>query len=311
VDAISSNLNAPWNDGTFPRFHLETLHALTGKPVCVGEFYMAARQNRSGNKNNRGVFPVVATQEERATAFSNTVRALLRIPYVISADWFQYYDEPTHGRADGENFDFGLVDIHDRPYEELTRAAAALDLVRIKGAAPSARPDASQGVPPAPRDPFAQFRPDLALKHWDRERGFVKPASPFPLADLYVCWNAKALYLGLYAQDVVEDALYRGQKAPAEDRSEWVVSLNNGSRVVRASIGAGMRPVVDSDDVRLKNLSGVRLNVRSISAMELPARLFGKKRFEAGDTVQFSSAFHTHCRAYRMEWQGAFRLAAD
>jgi hypothetical protein len=31
-------------------------------------------------------------------------------PYVVGADWFQYYDEPTHGRADGENYNFGLVD---------------------------------------------------------------------------------------------------------------------------------------------------------------------------------------------------------
>ena len=38
VDAVSANLNAPWNDGTFARFYLETLHALTGKPVLIGEF---------------------------------------------------------------------------------------------------------------------------------------------------------------------------------------------------------------------------------------------------------------------------------
>ena len=48
VDAISSNMNAGWNDGTMPRFYLETLHALAGKPVMIGEFYMAANQNRSG-----------------------------------------------------------------------------------------------------------------------------------------------------------------------------------------------------------------------------------------------------------------------
>ena len=102
VDAVSSNLNSSWNDGTFARFYLETLHRLTGKPVLVGEFYMSARDNRSGNKNSRGVFPVVATQKERAAGFRNTLHALLKIPYVLGADWFQYYDEPTHGRYDGE-----------------------------------------------------------------------------------------------------------------------------------------------------------------------------------------------------------------
>jgi len=59
----------------------------------------------------------------------------LKIPYVIGADWFQYYDEPAHERHDGENFNFGLVDIHDRPYEALTATSSALDLVALKESA--------------------------------------------------------------------------------------------------------------------------------------------------------------------------------
>src|SRR6266540_4800577 len=96
VDAVSSNLNASWSDGSFARFYLETLHRLAGKPVLIGEFYMCARDNRSGNKNDRGVFPVVATQKERAAGFRNTLQALLKIPCVIGADWFQYHR--THPR---------------------------------------------------------------------------------------------------------------------------------------------------------------------------------------------------------------------
>ena len=37
--------------------YLDTLHALTGKPMLVSEFYMAAEENRSGNKNTVGGFP--------------------------------------------------------------------------------------------------------------------------------------------------------------------------------------------------------------------------------------------------------------
>ena len=123
MDADSSNLNAAWNDGTFPRFYLDTLHALSGRPVIVSEFYMVAEQNRSGDQNDSSDFPTVTTQEERAAGFRNTAEALARLPYVVGADWFQYYDEPTHGRRDGENYNFGLVDIHDQPYEPLTAAA--------------------------------------------------------------------------------------------------------------------------------------------------------------------------------------------
>ena len=245
VDVVSMNLNAAWNDGTFPRFYLDTLHALTGKPVIVSEFYMTAQQNRSGDKNDSSTFPIVATQKERAAGFRNTVEALARTPYVVGADWFQYYDEPTHGRFDGENYDFGLVDIHDQPYEPLTAAAQALDLVAIKSGPHPARPDASLGVPPAPRHPLGHFTIRLALADWDRERGFVKPVSQFPVADLYVCWNRKAVYLGLYAQDFVEPEYYRNKIVPEVDRAEWIVSPRRNqpadSRPARPRRAAGLR----------------------------------------------------------------------
>jgi hypothetical protein len=311
VDAVSSNLNAPWNDGTFARFYLETLHALAGKPVFIGEFYMAAQENRSGNKNNHGVYPVAATQRERAAGFRNTLHALLRTPYVIGADWFQYYDEPTHGRYDGENFNFGLVDIHDRPYEALASAASALDLVALKNQPTATRPDAGQGVPRAPRYPLEQFKPTLALKHWNRERGFVKPVSEFPLADLYVCWNDMAIYLGLYAQDVVEDVFYKDKIVRASDRAERIVSVGGATGQIRARIGAGREPIVNQPAVRVVNISGLNGEVRNIAAMELPAKLFSKDRFKSGDTIAFSSIFSTHGGAYRVEWKGDFTLSSQ
>jgi hypothetical protein len=308
VDAVSSNLNAGWSDGSFARFYVETLHRLAGKPVLIGEFYLCARDNRSGNKNDRGVFPAVATQKERAAGFRNTIHALLKIPCVIGADWFQYHDEPTHGRYDGENFNFGLVDIHDRPYEALTKTAAALDLVGLKRQAALPRPDAAQGVPPAPRNPLADFEPTLALKHWDRERGFVQPASNDPLADLYVCWNQRSIYLGLYAHDVTEDIFYKDKIVRASDRAEWLVFPGGSTNAIRSRLGAGLEPIVDERTVRLVNISGINGNVRNIAGLELPAKLFGKDRFKTGDAIEFASTFFTHCRAYRVEWKGKFTL---
>jgi hypothetical protein len=308
VDAVSSNLNASWNDGTFLRCYLDTLHALTGKPIIVSEFYLAATENRSGNKNSRGVFPVVATQQERADGLRNTLQNLVQIPYVLGADWFQYHDEPRHGRGDGENFNFGLVDIGDRPYAEVTSATAALDWTRLKARPVPQKLDASGGVPPAPEDPMGQFEPMRALKHWDRQRGFVKPASEFPLADLYVCWSPQAVYLGLYSLDIIEDAYYRSRSVPKNDRPLWIVEAN-GSTPVRARLGAGREPIVSDAEVRVENLSGLNLNVRNVAIMVLPAPRLGKERLKAGDTLELSSTLHSHGRAYRVEWQGRFTLA--
>jgi len=247
-------------------------------------------------------------QKERAAGFRNTVGALLRTPYVVGADWFQYYDEPTRGRFDGENYDFGLVDIHDRPYEPLTAAAQALDLVGIKRGPHPARPDASLGVPPAPRRPLAHFTIRLALADWDRERGFVKPVSQFPVADLYVCWDRKAVYLGLYAQDLAEAEYYRNKIIPKVDRAEWIVSLGKTNQPIQVRLGPGGPPVCDEPAARLVNLSGQYMNTRNIAALELPAKLFGKTEFKPGDTIEFDSTFFTQARADRVEWKGQFTL---
>lgn len=308
VAALSSNLNAAWNDGTFPRFYLDTLHALSDRPVIASEFYMAAQQNRSGDRNATSTFPTVTTQTERAAGFRNTLLALLQTPYVVGADWFQYSDEPPHGRADGEDYNFGLVDIHDQPYEPLIAAARAVDTASVKSGRHATRPDASGGVPPAPRDPLGHFTIRWALEDWDRERGFVQPISQFPIADLYVCWDKQTVYLGLYAQDIVETDYYRNKVVPELDRAEWVISLGGTNQTIHARLGPCGPPMCDQPAARLVNLSGVYMNTRNIAALKLPARLFGKAQFKPGDSIKFDATFLSHCRANCVRWKGSFIL---
>ena len=48
---------------------------------------------------------------------------LARVPYIIGADWFQWCDEPPAGRSsDGEDVNFGIVDVHDKPYTLLVNS---------------------------------------------------------------------------------------------------------------------------------------------------------------------------------------------
>jgi hypothetical protein len=307
VDVVSTNLNASWNDGTFLKSYFDTLRALTGKPIHVSEFYMAAHQNRSGNRNSSSGFPTVDTQRERAEALSNTVRALARLPYVVGAEWFQYYDEPTFGRSDGEDYNFGLVDIHDRPYTEVTETFASLNPTQLKASGAPALPSASAGIPAAPADPFAKFEFMSALKDWDRERGFVPPSSAHPIGDLYVCWSPGALYLGVYVLDVVDDDLYRSTGVPVEDRGEWRVRLG-GQPPVKVLVGYGDPPKVTDDDLRVKSISGLDHNMRSIIVLEYPAGRLGRKQFKPGDSVELDASYTTHGRMHKIEWKGNFPL---
>jgi hypothetical protein len=304
VHVISTNLNAAWNDGTFPKYHLDTLHRLAKRPVIVSEYYMSAAQNRSGNRNNRGLFPVVATQRERARAAGRTLSELARLPFVVGADWFQFADEAKYGRPDGENFNFGLVDIEDRAYEEVIAAISGMK-ARLERGDFGEQVDARVGVPPAPTDPLARFEPGWAMIEWDRRRGFV-PAlaeSGPPQSDLYVCWNREAVYLGLYGQDILEDGYYREKTVPKVDRMEWTIHVGDGA-AIRIRLGAGRDAVPSDSSVEVWNLSGFDLKVRNIAVVRLPARLFGRGELSAGERVRLRSGLTTHCAGYRMPWGG-------
>jgi hypothetical protein len=171
------------------------------------------------------------------------------------------------------------------------------------------RGDASGGVPPAPADPFAGFEPNLALRHWDRERGFVRPSSPFPVADLYLAWSPEALHFGLLALDPVEEAYYRDGRVPEVDRMEWTAEIDGLREPIRIRLGAGLPPTGAPRGTTVACLSGKRLGVRVVANLRVPADLLGRAHFSAGDSVRLASTLTTHARAYRVEWKGELRLA--
>ena len=97
----------------------------TGKPCLIGEF--SFRATDSGLPNTRGAGPVVATQAERAASFAHYVTEALRSPMVVGYHWFEHADQPTEGRFDGENSNFGTVTIDDRVYDDLTRTMISIN----------------------------------------------------------------------------------------------------------------------------------------------------------------------------------------
>jgi hypothetical protein len=52
----------------------------------------------------------------------------LNLPYVVGLHWFEWADEPPQGRFDGENCNYGLVDIHDKEYKLLTQKHSEINL---------------------------------------------------------------------------------------------------------------------------------------------------------------------------------------
>lgn len=113
------------NTYTHSVFHLpailRTLNQGEGVPILIGEFHFGCL--------DRGMFRAglcpTPNQQERARALTRFLEGAIRHPSIVGCHWFQYRDQPLVGRGDGEAYQIGFVDVCDRPYPKLARAARA------------------------------------------------------------------------------------------------------------------------------------------------------------------------------------------
>jgi hypothetical protein len=89
------------------------------RPVIIGEFHFGAL--------DRGMFHTglqeAATQAERAELYKRYVLSAVDHPAIVGTHWFQFQDQATTGRGDGENYQIGFLDVCDTPYPELVSAS--------------------------------------------------------------------------------------------------------------------------------------------------------------------------------------------
>ncbi|HEX2975503.1 MAG TPA: hypothetical protein VHO68_06165 [Bacteroidales bacterium] len=98
--------------------NIKKFYDITGLPMIIGEFHFGVP--------GRGLAPGLAqtiSQEERGAAYRYYVENAASNPAIIGTHWFQWIDQPSTGRNDGENYNIGFVDVTDRPYAELVNAA--------------------------------------------------------------------------------------------------------------------------------------------------------------------------------------------
>jgi agarase len=110
--------------GKDPRWLIGQYSAF-GKPLLIGEFSFRGRD--SGLPNKKGSGPLLQNQVDRAIGFEQYVFFALGQPDVVGYHWFQYVDEPREGRPDGEDSNYGVVNVKDEPYETLTRKMAIVN----------------------------------------------------------------------------------------------------------------------------------------------------------------------------------------
>ena len=104
----------------------EQFHDLTGRPIMHTEFGYRALD--SGMPNTwPPIYPTLLTQACRADWFERDARRSIRSRWVVGYHWFKHSDQPFFGRFDGEDNNFGLVDLHDEPYRALVRRMAEVN----------------------------------------------------------------------------------------------------------------------------------------------------------------------------------------
>jgi len=239
VDAIATNYNPDASDGWIAHYFWDGLEKLSGdKPVVVTEWFFAANQNRTGNKNN-GHLMTVETQDERARGAAAATDNFAAIPAIVGTHWFQLYDHPKGGREDGEDYDFGLLDINDRPYERLTAA-----LTQANRLAPDIHAAAKAPLPAMQNSqlPHADISlDDHSIAEWPKPASLLPPLVSSPGAvdfgEIYLSWGDKGLNLATVGQDYYDVDLFRYDGAfPLGDSYRVEIGVDAGAGPKRLTL---------------------------------------------------------------------------
>lgn len=89
-------------------------------PVLIGEFHFGALD---AGLPAPSLFHV-KDQKARGDAYARYLTRAAAQPCSVGAHYFAYNDQPLWGRYDGENYQFGFVDVCNRPYRAFRRGRA-------------------------------------------------------------------------------------------------------------------------------------------------------------------------------------------
>ena len=329
VDVVSTNYNISVEDGWVAPYYFEGLQKLAGRPVLISEFFFCARENRSGNRNN-GHLLTVQTQDERTRGAVEAVQNFARFPNVVGSHWFQLYDEPTGGRSDGEDYNMGLIDIYNMPYEQLTGRFAAVNPQLEQTHAAAAQP-AVAAAPVIRRAGAPISLTDKTLTDWDKPATRVAPlatAAPgVPFGDVHMAWAPDGLYLFCLASSYVEKDLlsYTGEYPLSE---AFQLHLAIGCKGAKREYAVCLLPRLShsfKNELEIESRLYVCKNGKPVKPLPaqgmlqvisrplphiafevfLPAELLGLKKLAQGQPLAVDLSVTSFYRDQTMRWSAA------
>jgi hypothetical protein len=145
---------------------------------------------------------------------------------------FQFVDNPPGGRADGEDYDFGLVDIDNRPYQRLATA-----LTKANHEAPAIH--ASARLKPTQKGselivPQATINiKEKSLAVWPKPASLLPPFVPatgeVDFGEAYLAWDSAGIYLATIGQDYYDlDLLAYDGEFPLDEAYRVAIGIDAG-----------------------------------------------------------------------------------
>lgn len=328
VDALAVSFDSAAPQGWAAPFFFESLTRLTHKPVLVTETYFAAQENASDDQNRHGGFMTVPTQAERAAGAAKLWAGLARFPGVIGAHWYQHADQPP--AAEGEDFNFGLVDLKDNAYPDLTAA-----LTKANTAVHGTWPEGA-GLVRTPQGLRVSAMPDLPivngqLDEWPLERAWVpdvKSAAPFErFGDVFVCWHPEGLAVAVMYMDY--RARPRAADGPETDAERLTLGVGIDQEKPVLFTLKGIQEAADPDHpeagYRAPEVIAVRGGVpfpaegrffvgqsqhgliRTVELF-LPAALFKREHMDPSEVLRAAASLRLRANVREMFWPRPFAL---
>ena len=126
VDVISTNYNVDSPDGWLARYFFDGLRQLApGKPILISEWFFAAHENRSGNRNN-GHLMTVRTQDERVRGAMAAAQRFAREPQIVGITGFNIMIIPREAAMMERIITLGSSISMTVPMNRLSRRSATL-----------------------------------------------------------------------------------------------------------------------------------------------------------------------------------------
>ncbi len=216
----AQSLNYYVNDALLDYEMFSSMYDASGQqPIILSEYSFHSLDGRSGNRNVVGFAAQVLDQQARADGYRRFTTGLARVPYVVGADWFQWADEPPSGRQmDGEDVNFGIVDVDDKPYELLASTIRQV-APTLNGLHARSVNDDGKGTwresfanKPVMRVPYlsqpitlngelSDWMPAAKVQNIRHSQTVGLERSRLPLPNVYMAWSDEGLYYGIEVFD--------------------------------------------------------------------------------------------------------------